>query len=454
MYLKMLDTIKKHNLIHKGDKVGAAVSGGIDSMVLLYALKALSEEMGFELVCLHFEHGIRGESSVRDARFVERAASEINVPFYMGTADIPKVAKEKTDNVEATARRLRYEFFERMSSELKLSSVATAHHMGDQAETLLLNLIRGCGMDGLCGMDYKRTPNIIRPLLDVSRREIEIFAHENNIENVEDETNSCIDYSRNYIRHVVLPAMIKLNPAADENIAKTAEIIKTENECINDAVEREFLKAADIKDNCAYIDADCLKKSALKARIIRKAISEISDLHDIEKVHVDALLELAFGQTGKEKHIKHGIFAIKEYDKLVIYKHREPVGVIEEMQLQMPGKTESVFGNIEIEECSNTEKVEASSFIQYANASVLNSAVVRGRRQGDRIVPFGMTGSKKLKDVFIDAKIPKLERDKIPLIANSSEVLWVPGVMLSEKLRVKYDTDRIVKIIYNKGENK
>lgn len=450
MYKKTVETIEAYNLIKKGDRIGVAVSGGMDSMALLSVLTTLSKEMEFELVCLHFEHGIRGESSREDAAFVQRTAEQLQVPFFMGNADVPEIAKEHCVGIEQAAREARYAFFETASKKLKLNSVATAHHKGDQAETLLLNLIRGSGLNGLTGMRFKREPNIIRPFLCVSRREIEAFVAEHGIDYREDATNQCTDYSRNYVRHIVMPAIEKLNPRAEDAFMRTAELLREDSEALQNFTEHFFKKSVELQKGIAVIDCRMLRDMPVKARVIRRAIEEIASLKDIEKVHVKSILNIAFGKTGREITVKNGVKAAKEYEKLVLYLEKNKP--FPEVPLKIEGITLFEGGRFVTEFCGKRELCGAEAFTQYFNAEALSGAVLRTRRDGDRIVPFGQHSAKKLKDIFIDKKIPKRLRDAVPLIANTEEVLWAAGVAVSEKLRVTETTQNIIKICYLKDE--
>ena len=247
-------TIKKYNLISLGDRVGVAVSGGVDSMVLLHVLYTLSRRSGFYVYALHFEHGIRAEESVGDMHFVEEQCEKMHIPFYSGSEDVPAIAAQTGENLEAAARRLRYAFFEERKRALKLSKIAIAHHKDDFAETFLLNLVRGSGMAGLTTMKYQRTPGIIRPMLDISRKDIEAYASAHNIPFRVDSTNAALKYARNYIRAEILPRMAALNPEVSSAIMRASEILGEEDSALFEYAKSEYHKISRREEGQIVLD--------------------------------------------------------------------------------------------------------------------------------------------------------------------------------------------------------
>lgn len=441
MYAKVKQTVFSNNLITSGASVGIAVSGGMDSMALLHVLKKMSEEVGFKIACLHFEHGIRGEESLNDLEFVRSYAEEHNIPFYFEHGNLAGIS-----NQEEAARRARYAFFDKISTLHKLNSVAVAHHMDDQAETVLLNLVRGSGVKGLSGMSVKREPNIIRPLLNVSRSDIEEYVLKNNIPYVVDKTNFCTDYSRNYIRNVIIPELKKLNPSVSTTISRTAQMLFEADTMLESYTDELFLKCASFDGKRAVIDIQ--KLSAFKKpeimQVLKKSIYFFAS-KDIERVHVERAYEIMNCDTGASAMLKNSVCAERSYNNLIIY-NKLPAKEWE-IPFDFCTKTQLPDGVLLCEKVEKTEAVFNKSRVQYVNGDALKGAVIRTRKNGDKILSFG-GGTKKLKDVLINAKIERAEREKMPIIAVENEVLWAIGAALSEKLRVTNETKNILKLSY------
>lgn len=443
--------IAENNLIPAGARIGAAVSGGADSMAMLHALISL----GYDVLALHFEHGIREGSSEADMRFAEQYCAERNIPFYCARANVPQELRSG-ESIETAARRLRYDFFARISQEQKIDLIATAHHADDNAETFLLNLLRGGGMRGLSGMSAKRPPNIIRPLLFARRSEIEAYCADHAIPFVTDETNLSDDYTRNYIRHEILPRLGKLNPNAPAAINRTQEILREEDDALAEYTDREFMEIAEVSDGRIILCLDKFRAMhrAMQRRLLRRAIAEVCPLADIEKQHIDTLLALAEkGETGKKFTLPKKFSAIVSYNSLIIAAKTYRINRIEVYPLA-DGAT-PVWDGARIESAP-AEQVcfgKGTDSVQYFDGEALAGAVLRTRRQGDTFRALGASGEKKLKDWLIDKKIPAEERDELILLARGSEILWIVGRAVSEQSKVRNDSRNIKKLTYISKES-
>ena len=234
------DFIEKYDMLPWGSRVLCAVSGGADSMCLLHRLNALRNERGFQLYAAHFEHGIRGDESLRDAAFTEEQCRKLGVPFTLGRGDVPAFAAERKIGLEEAARELRYRFLEETADRLGCDRIATAHNLNDNAETLLMNLCRGAGTRGLRGIPPVRG-RLIRPLLQTSRAEIETWLGENGIPHIEDSSNRDDRNTRNRIRHQVLPLLEEINPSVLAAFSRTASLLREDEEYLSRLAE-EFLK--------------------------------------------------------------------------------------------------------------------------------------------------------------------------------------------------------------------
>lgn len=457
MYDEVQKAVLQYGLIKAGDRVGTAVSGGVDSMALLHALLRLSREMEFQICCLHFEHGIRGEDSKRDADFVRAAAEKLRIPYLEGSGDAPAHAGKHGMNLEAAARELRYAFFERARKELGLQKIALGHHMDDQAETMLLNLVRGCGLEGLGGMDYFRAPAYIRPLLGVSRRQIEAYAEQNGISYVTDQSNFCLDYSRNYIRHELMPSLSKLNPQAAAALARSASLLREDHEIIRGVVGTHYDET--VEENGRGICVDLKRYAplspAVRKRVLRELFARHFDLTDMGKGHIDRLDEFALtAGTGKKMDIKCEVFATKSYGQLIISKKTYKIRKDGVFALNLNGRTELWDGSGFT--CEPSERPEvfgvAGDFTQYVSRDSLEGVCVRTRRPGDVFSPLGMAGHKTLKEAMIDLKIPEALRDELPLLASGQGILWIPGYALGDKLRIGGDTKAVCRLQYFEKE--
>ena len=454
-------TIKKYNLISLGERVGVAVSGGVDSMVLLHVLYTLSRRSGFYVYALHFEHGIRAEESVGDLHFVEEQCEKLHIPFHAGSADVPVIAAQTGENLEAAARRLRYEFFEERKRALGLAKIAIAHHKDDFAETFLLNLVRGSGMAGLTTMKYQRTPGIIRPMLDISRKDIEAYASEHGIKFRVDSTNAALKYTRNYIRAEILPRMAMLNPEVSSAIMRASEILGEEDAALFEYAKSEYHKISRREEGQIAIDLvgfNALPK-AIRRRVVRMALLAFTTLQDVQKQSVDRVLDVAAaGRTGKGYSLEGRFFAYVSYrtliitDKLITIERSGvfpiALGTIEPWEGEF-------FLMQEVQKENLPRKFpSSSSMVQYADLDALEGAVLRTRKAGDYLTPFGMEGTKKLKDWMIDEKIPREMRGSMPILARGSEVLWIIGYMLSDHVKVRRESRRVCQISYtfNTGE--
>lgn len=433
----------KQNLIRlgvkPGDTIAVAVSGGADSMALLYCLHGLCEDLRLRITVYHMEHGIRGESSLRDMEFVKKRCKALGVTCYLKRVDVPAIAREQGLTIEAAARKARYEFL----GSAKEDFIATAHHLEDNAETVIMNLVRGSGLKGLCGIPEKRG-RYIRPMLDIPKAEIEEYIKANGIEHITDETNEDTAYTRNFVRSEIMPLMRRVNPAAAGNIARTAALLAEDEEALTDAA----LESGCVQhsQDGVLLDLDIFRelKPAVKKRAVRIAVSMISGLEDVERVHMEAILELAGkGETAKRIDLAHGIGAAVVYNKLLIGKINEKKYNKDSVALRLGTLN---FGSF----CFVCEAFEAAPEFgegaEYFDAGALEGAVFRHRREGDFIAPLGMGGKKRLSDYLSDRKVPLHRRDSLVLLAKESEVLWAVGVGVSESSRVKQGN--IIKITY------
>ncbi len=429
----MEDTIRKKLIelgVKAGDTVGVAVSGGVDSMVLLNCLCELRGKMEIRIIACHMEHGIRGQQSKKDMDFVIEQCEKLGIECITERVDVPAIAESAGLSVETAARQVRYEFLDRQGADF----IATAHHMDDMAETVIMNLVRGSGLSGLCGIPEARG-RYIRPMLGISRSEIEEYAKKNKTDYVNDETNDDTAYTRNYIRKEIIPRFKVINEAAVANILRTTRLLAEDEEALRFAARSAG--CIEEKDDGVYIDLEIFSRqqTAVKKRIVRLAIEKICGLEDVENVNIQDVLKLAQqSRTAKRIDIGKGVFAAIVYNKLMIGK-KSARGYNYNSVTLHEGRIS--FAGFEFECAEYNEEPQFGKGVEYFDSEVIDGAQFRYRREGDFIVPLGMCGNKRLCDYLSDRKVPLHKRDSLALLAKENEVFWVVGVGVSEVSKVE-----------------
>lgn len=417
--------------IKQGDIVGVAVSGGVDSMVLLDVLCNLRIEMNIIVVAIHFEHGIRGEKSLEDMRFVMSECEKRGVKCVTGSEDVMKLSREKGKSIETAAREARYTFLDSQEAAF----IATAHHAGDMAETVIMNLCRGTGLSGLCGIPEVRG-RYIRPLLDITREEIESYAAEYGVSYVYDSTNDDIAYTRNYVRAEVLPRFKAVNEKAIMHIAQAAKLLAEDEAALMEAA-RIAGGIEDTKDGIAVnIDTLLEQLPAIRKRMLRLAVQGRWGLQDLTQGHVDDMLILAEKRlSGKRIELPRGLMAAVEYGKLSIGKNKGKT--YNNILIDFHGEGRYTLGNVALDCGCCRGNVSFKRGAEYFAGEPLSGACFRTRREGDYIYPLGLGGKKRLSDYLSDKKVPLAQRDNLVVLAKGSEVFWVVGVGVSETSKVK-----------------
>jgi len=465
--LKILDFIKREHLIEKNERVLIAVSGGIDSVVLLYTLYdlALMLEMPLPAVA-HVNHMLRGQESDRDEEFVRGLAEDLRIPFVSEHFDIKTLAENEKRSTQDTARKYRLKFLEQAAEKLSCQKIATGHNENDLSETALMWITRGAGLKGASGI-LPRRGKFIRPLLCCSRQEISSLAEEKGLIHVEDSSNANCDYVRNIFRNEIIPLIEqKCYKSAKKNIARFAGLIKDDMEYLE-------ISAGEISDKVIYplspnfesvAEVQKLQElhPAIKKRVIRNMIKEVSgNLDNVTSHHVDTVIELCAKKDGGRRRVSlpGDLEAIKTYSKLVIRPmlkvSQKAVGKIEtEHQINYPGPTtiEPLELKVNTELLPGGRAVEKYHFddpyIAFFNFDKVTLPIkIRLPRQGDVFTPFGSRGNKKLSDFFIDTKIASDERWTIPVLTDSSgNILWVCGYRTSELYRIDYSVQNVLMV--------
>ena len=457
---KVINIIKENNLIEKDDKIVIGVSGGPDSMALLYILNNIKEEFEFSIYVAHVNHGIRKEEADDDEEFVKNICLKLAIPFYSTKVNMNQYAIKNKLTSEEAGRAIRYGFFNKILDKLDGGKIAVAHNKNDQAETLLMRFFRGTGLEGLRGMEYKNV-NIIRPLLDISREEIEDFCRENSISVRIDRTNLEPIYGRNKTRLEVIPYIIKnYNKGIVDTLNRTARLAQMDSEFILGIVEEKYKNiVVEESPNSIVLYIDKLKDEhySIKSRIIRRSIEKINgNIKGIEEKHINNIISLIDDNTtGKSINITNNIVVKTRYGNMIIQKEiisninsfRYYFGIGDTIDVYELGSTITS----RIVPVTEVDLKQTNRFIKFFDYDKIKDGLyIRNRKDGDRFTPLGISGSKKLKHFFIDEKIPRDERDRIPIIEDSKGIIWIVGYRISEEYKVNSNTSRVLVLEYEK----
>ncbi len=453
--------IGEYRMLDHGQTVTVGISGGADSVCLLFLLSEWKEKYGISLRAVHVLHGIRGKEAREDAAFAEKICRSLCVPFRLIEVDIPALAKEKGWSLEEAGHYER----DRIFREEETDRIALAHHAEDHAETVLFHLIRGSGMAGLSGIPPVNG-RVIRPLLTARRAEIEDYLIRRGIGWRTDQTNSDLAFARNRLRLRVLPEAEQINEKAVEHICKAAESLAREDRYLQKIADAEYEKYIERKNG----GTRALSLSAFKtcdpvilSRIIRKMLEEnTGSLKDLSRLHIEQILKLSEMRSGKSFDLPGELTAVREFDHIVIRKRkntdypkdeenlRERIIRVEEI-LQSREKTVLPDGNtvtariLSLSERPLSEYTKNEAYTKCFDYDKINdTALFRTRRSGDRIGIRG--GTKKLKDVLIEDRIPESGRNRIFLLSDGNRIMWIPGGRMGEEYKITETTKRVLEI--------
>ena len=461
---EFLNFIKEKELINVGEGIVIGLSGGPDSVCLLNLLCSIREELDLKLAAVHINHMIRGEAADGDELYAKELCKKLQVNFYSKRIDINKYAKENKISSEAAGREVRYEYFNKIMEQLDFNKIATAHNANDQAETILMRVMRGTGLEGLGGIPVKRDNVYIRPILFMKRGEVERYCEDINLKPRIDATNLERNYSRNKVRLDILPYMQNnFNSDVIEAINRMGLLLQADNKYIQGKVEEVYNKVCNKDGDSLVINAKAFDyEEAIINRVIRRAIGEFSgNKYDLEMKHIQEIFSLILLGTNKRIDLPRGLYAINIYGDIHIRNRQE---VIEESTSEMIILKEDIlykevsFDDYLIEfQCIQSDEsidYDENSLRKYFNYDKISgNIVIRHRRNGDIIVPLGMKGKKKVKDIFIDMKIPKSERDSIPIIQFGEDISWIVGIKMSDRYKIDKQTKNILRILVKRKES-
>lgn len=449
MKSKVLDFIRKNRLLKKGDSVVLGVSGGADSICMLKNLSDAQKRRDIAIYVLHINHQIRGKEADEDAEFVKRACTKFKVPHRVVSVDVPSIAEKEGLSLEEAGRMVRYQEFSKYAYEVGANKIAVAHNSNDNAETVLMNLARGTGIKGLSGIAPKRkmedakgnTIEVIRPILCLTRKEIEEYLKENEIEYRNDSTNESTDYTRNKIRLEVMPLLEHINDNAMQNITNVSKEMAETSEYINKDVDEAYNTYVEEKDGKLFLNDDSFAVDpVVLTGVIRKMIENTAGkLKDITRIHVGDVVNLQDKQVGKKIDLPYSIVAEREYEGISLYSESD--------DLEVSTDENEVIITFE-DEGFDHNNIEELKFTKWLDYDKIDEVEIRTRKKGDYIIVNSDGGRKKLKDYFIDEKIPRRERDGVLLVADGNHILWVVGHRISEAVKVTPETKKVIKVTY------
>ena len=458
---RFLKFIKEKNIVKSGDKILVGLSGGPDSVCMLNLLCSIRDEEKIEVAAAHINHMLRGEEADKDEEYSKKLCESLGVRFFSKRIDINKYALETGKSSELAGREARYDFFDEIINKINFNKIATAHNANDQAETILMRIMRGTGLEGLGGIPVEREGKYIRPILFMKREEVEQYCKENNLNPHIDATNLERIYSRNKVRLDILPYMKNnFNPNIVETINRMALLLQDDNEFIEGEVNKAYKDNCFERENSIVISKNLFNiHSAIVTRVIRKALFAINKSnYDMEMKNIEDIIELSNLGTNKRVDLPKDIYAENVYGDIIIRK-KEYIKNKLSNELTLNKKdilhNEVIFDEyiINFDLVNNKDiKQENDELIKKFDYDKINNVTIRYRKDGDRITPLGMKGSKKLKDIFIDMKIPKEKRDEIPLIQFNDEISWIVGIKMSDKFKITKETKHILKVSVKRKE--
>lgn len=447
---KVKNTISKYSMLSGGETVLVGLSGGPDSVCLLSVLHKLKDEVGFTLHAVYVDHGLRPQETPDEVEFCRKLCEGLSIPFVVRSVDVKTYAEEQGMNRQEAARELRYKVFDEIASAIKADRVALGHNADDQIETFFMRFFRGAGPKGLSGIPPVRA-GIIRPLIETERREIEGYLDEERINYMIDSSNLKEDYLRNRLRLLVIPEIRKMNPGITETVLRTMEILREEEKYFDLIVTGTLMKLITRKTarriELFLAPLEAMDKVILR-RVLRRAIDETRGLRGMGFIHIEEMIDLIKrGRHGDRLYLPKGLRVIKTYSTLVITS---------EIPLRLGTFTLDVPGEIALSDIravirgAVVDKVDG-----FGNAQTLavfdadkTGAVltVRPRVKGDFFYPLGFGRKKKLQDFFVDEKVPRDERDSIPIIVSGSEIVWIAGYRGDERFKVTEGTKRFLSL--------
>lgn len=442
---KVIELIQKQKMFNAGSVIGVACSGGSDSMSLLHFLWTNKEKFDIEIMAVYVDHGTR-ENDARDGYFVEDYCRENHIRFHKFRVEANVLAKQKGWTLEQACREARYGVFEGLIKRGIVDKIALAHQQSDQAETVLLHILRGSGLAGASGMQYVRDNVYVRPFLDTTKQEIMSYVYDNQIPYEEDETNADTNFSRNLLRQKILPELRQVWPNVDENLSNFGKICREDDEAIRSLMNFDavLINEKIIKIPLSYF----YYNRSYVSRLLLDCFAKLGVDKFIEKKHIDMIYDFAFNnENGARLDMPGNVTAHKEYEYLTLAVNKPKLSV----QTVWPFKKGIIniqdYGFIKIKQTKSREPVAGALLVDADK--IPQNAQWRLRREGDFIEKFGGAGMVKIKKYLSDKKVPLRLREVLPMLAVDDEVLIIANLEISEKLRVTPETKEAYLIEFN-----
>ena len=460
--------IKDNKLIKSGDKILVALSGGPDSVCLLNILFALKEELNIDIAAAHLNHLLRGEDAFKDEEYVIDICNKMGIQCFVKRVDINSYSKEHKLSSEMAGRNVRYDFFDEIIKKEGFNKIATAHNANDQAETILFRLMRGTGLEGLGGIKACRDNKVIRPILCLGREEVEKYIELQNLNPRIDKTNFEKIYNRNKIRLDILPYMKEnFNEDIIQTLNRMSLLLQKDNEFLENLALNLYNKYCIECDDYFIIKKEIFKEEeSIVNRVLRHAVTRYSKSnYDFEMKHIYIISNLAKMTSGKVIDLPNGVYAENIYGDIYIKSKIKKYHINDQKEKIILNKDdinkntiEFYKFNIEFSVINNHESnyisLKKDDLIQYFDFDkIYDNISVRNRIDGDRIIPLGMNGNKKVKDIFIDMKIPKEERDNIPILCFDEKIAWIIGIRTSEEYKITNKSKNILKVVIERKEH-
>jgi tRNA(Ile)-lysidine synthase len=504
---KVLDFIQRYSLIPHKELVVVGVSGGADSVCLLHVLAKWRKRLGIKLHIAHLNHQLRGAESEADAEYVSNLAGSLGIPITVDRQDVAAYRIARNCSIEEAARELRYAFLARVAREVGAHRIAIGHTRDDQVETILMHILRGTGITGLCGlapcspiaydsqgMSLPASPLslrakrsnllVIRPLLDITREETASYCQEHQLDPRIDSSNLSLSFFRNRLRLHLLPLLRQYNPSVDQALLRLADIAKEDNAFIEQQASGLWDEVARQENNTIYLDKKQIANLpiALQRHLLRAAVTKLAgDVRDIEASHIEAARSLLNKPASKRISLPHGLICHGGYNELVITRLPSVIAseakqsqlppcpfppLPGEFPLKVPGQTvcpgwkviasvvrERVASPSSQGALSTSERTCQSNLVAHFDFHKTGTALsVRQRRPGDRFQPLGMSMPKKLYEFMVDAKIPRSWRDHIPIVCSPQQIIWVVGWRIDDRVKTTEASKEILRLEFIKSE--
>jgi len=503
---KVIDFIQRYSLISPEEIVVVGVSGGADSVCLLHVLAKWPKRPGIKLHVGHLNHQLRGVESEADAEYVSALAGSLGIPSTIDRQDVAAYRIEKNFSLEEAARELRYAFLARVAREVGANRIAIGHTRDDQVETILMHILRGTGITGLCGlapcspiahdsqgmslpaspMPLRDSPLslrakrsnllVIRPLLDVTREETTSYCQEHQLDPRIDSSNRSLSFFRNRLRLQLLPLLRQYNPSVDQALLRLADIAKEDSALIEQQASGLWDEVARQENNAIYLDRKQIASLpiALQRQLLRAAVTRLAgDTRDIEASHIEAARSLLNKPVGKRISLPHGFICQGGYDELVVASTAKQSQLLPcpfpllpgEFSLKVPGRT--IFPGWKVMASIVSERVDALSLRGVLSTSeetrqsnlvadfdlhkTGTELFVRQRRPGDRFQPLGMSMPKKLYEFMVDAKIPRSWRGRIPIVCSPQQIIWIVGWRIDDRVKTTEASKEILRLEFSKS---